>query len=61
MVFLSSLIVTTNSRGKVSFAKSMVPFLPNHYITATATRLDVDGTPLETSEFSHSKKIFFKS
>lgn len=56
-IFLGSTIVTTNGKGKADFSATVVPILTARYVSATATRLDTDGTPLDTSEFSRSQRI----
>ena len=55
-IFLGNLIVTTNGKGKTSFSTSVIPIPEFNFISATATRLDNALNPVETSEFSRSKK-----
>ncbi|MCI0684007.1 MAG: DUF4114 domain-containing protein [Gemmataceae bacterium] len=50
---IGELIVTTDGSGNVSFSPTLaVALTPTQFVTATATRLDAEGDPIETSEFS---------
>ncbi len=54
--FLGSKLVTTGYPGDVTFFFTTPKYLlKGTYVTATATKLWVDGTPLQTSEFSKCK------
>ena len=49
---LSTQNVTTNGSGNVALTLTVPPIAVGKFITATATRLDGSGNPVETSEFS---------
>lgn len=57
--FLGHLIVETDSQGDASFDSSLPsPGVPaGQVVTATATRLDSQGNPTDTSEFSQCAEI----
>ena len=51
--FLGSTIVNTDGNCSASFGPLSFPVPPGQlFVTATATRLDASGNPIETSEFS---------
>jgi hypothetical protein len=51
--FLGSLVVTTNSSGHASFNFSPQVLVPaGQFVTSTATQLDAELHPIDTSEFS---------
>jgi CSLREA domain-containing protein len=50
--FLGGFEITTAADGKANFAEAVALADPSDRITMTATRLDDDGDPLFTSEFS---------
>jgi len=56
--FLGFTEVMTDSSGHVSFSYSpAAPVAGGRFITATATRLDDQGEPIETSEFSNAVQV----
>src|ERR1043166_546706 len=57
--FLGSTVVTTNGSCSAGFGPISFPLPPGaDWATATATRLDGSGNPIETSEFSQCINIF---
>ena len=50
---LGTITVTTDANGNANFNTTLNVQIPkNQFITATATSLDANGNPVDTSEFS---------